>query len=123
LFQEQFKVCDDEICLPGVVDVSFEGVIEGEERLRFGDLEPVLKVDDIWNETSMMKSLNIIEVICTEKKYDEKLFLNIIEVICTENKYDKKLFLNIIEVICFGNKYDKKFIFNILEVISTENKE
>jgi hypothetical protein len=48
LFQEQlkvslkFKVCDDEVCLPGVVDVSFEGVIEGEERLRFGNLETVL---------------------------------------------------------------------------------
>ena len=63
----KLKVCDDEACLPGVVDVSFEGVIEGEERLRFGDLEPVLKVDDIWNETSMIKSLNIIEVIYTEK--------------------------------------------------------
>jgi hypothetical protein len=37
--------------------VSFEGVIEGEERLRFGDLEPVLKMDDIWNETKMIKRL------------------------------------------------------------------
>ena len=66
--------------------MSFEGVIEGEERLRFGDLEPVLKVDDIWNETSMMKSLNIIEVICFGNKYDKKFIFNILEVISTENK-------------------------------------